>query len=210
MQSVKIPQRLARVFTDPQLFRAFSEAKDLVNKTPSPWVVVEVPSEGGVQPMDVPFRSEPVDLSPEEEEAGRKQMARAYKRIDTALKQMDQQIIQLENSPLRRLLTVIGSILILVAVVTLILGIFRDSHIQLVGKGGGASLLLTTGVSLLTALLAKDRKLRTLSSRIRARLAVCRSYSDYDAARRCFQDAIEDINLTFGQIRNRIQKSGTG
>jgi hypothetical protein len=200
-----IPKQFRPLFSDKDLPQALAEARAMVSETPSAWEVVEEPSgNGGFQTLDVPFKSVPVKLSEEEEKLGRRRMAEAYKTIDLVLEQMDRRIAQLEHSVLRRLLILTGLVLVLSGVAILAIGVFRHSEIKLTGKDGAASLLLGAGLPILASMYAKDRKLRTLPSRVRARLAFCLAHPDYTAVRECFMRALEQVDSAFGQIQRRV------
>jgi hypothetical protein len=204
-----IPKRFVPLLKNEELPRAFSDALTIVSQTPSAWEIVEVPGGGGIQPFDVPFKSIPKQLSEEQKRHGRERIDEAYKRIDAALKQLDKRIAQLERSALRRLLMFVGSGLVLSAVAILAIGVFRHSEIKLTGKSGAATLLLGTGISLLGSMYAKDRKMRTLTSRIRAHLGACLAYADYSDVRDCFMTRIEECNSAFTRIRRHIESNPT-
>jgi len=201
-----IPGRFAPLLTDKELHQAFSDARALVSRTPSPWEVVEVDQAGGgFQTLDVPFKTVPKDLSDEEVRFGRQRIDEAYKSILAALKQLDKRIAQLERSSLRKLLVVVGLGLVAGGVAILGAGFFRHSEITLIGKDGAATLLLTTGLSLLGSIWAKDRNMRTLTSRIRARLSACLAHTEYSEVRACFMKTLDECNNVFTTIQRRVE-----
>lgn len=204
-----IPARFVPAFMDvgEDLRRDLSDAGTLVSQAPSPWEIVEERAGGGFQPQDFGLKSVPKELTDEEQRYGREQINEAYKRIEAALKQLDNRIRQLERSGLRKLLLLVGLGLVLSAVAILAIGVFRHSEIKLIGEHGAATLLLTTGISILASSYRVDRKMRTLTSRIRARLAVCLGHPNYPDVLPCFSSALEELNNAFGTIQRRIESN---
>jgi hypothetical protein len=200
-----IPRRFVPLFKDEELVRAFSDARNLASQTPSGWEVVEVPRGGGIQPLDLPYDSIPVELSEEAKASGQKQMEEAYKRIEIVLGRLERHIK--EQTALRVLLILVGLVLILSGIAILVIGIFRHSEVELIGKGGAATILLGAGIPILTSMYAKDRKLRTLPSRIRLRFAVCRLHVEYSDIRKCFLDALEEYESAFLKIQHTIKNN---
>ena len=205
-----IPARFVPAFvaTEEDIGRAFSDARRLVSQAPKPWEIVELPSTGGFQPQDLPFESVPIDLPDEDRKFGRERINEAYKRIDAALKGMDYRIRQLERSGLRKLLLLIGLGLVLSAVTILGIGFFTHSEINLIGKDGAASLLLTAGISVLVSSYRTDRQMRTLTSRVRARLAVCLGYPAYEDVLSCFSTGLEELTMAIGNIQRHVKSQG--
>ena len=127
-------------------------------------------------------------------------MERAYERIDAMLKVLDSQIQ--EKGGLRTLLIIVGVALIVIAVALFFIGVFQQSHLELAGKGGAGTLLLTSGVGVLASIQSKDRKLRTLTSRIRAQLLACLA-REYAEAQACMTRTLERMDEEFSSIRKK-------
>jgi hypothetical protein len=92
------------------------------------------------------------------------------------------------------------------AIAILGIAMLTHSELKLVGKDGAATLLLGTGVSILVSTYSKDRKLRTLSARIRARLHACLAHPDYSEVRHCFVQVLAEFELAFKAAQNRISQ----
>lgn len=204
----EISKREAPVFLSPSIQSAFKEAETFARQAPPAWELVESgEGAGGYGLLGAGgLKAIPRALSKRDEEQGYESLRKAYKRIDAELIEMDKHIAQLELSPLRRTIVAIGVLLVVCAVAIVFIGIWQHSEIKLVGKDGAASLLLATGVSLLGTMYAKDRALRTLTSRVRIRLNACLT-QEYAAARDCFTRTLDDLGAAFATARSEATEA---
>src|ERR1700730_5240590 len=172
-----------------------------LSEAPSPYEVVEVPSGGGIQPLDVPFESRPKDLSESEKQSGMNHIEKAYNMIDGMLTRMEKQIAANERTPMHLILVLFALVLVFGALAILGLGFFHHSQIVLTGKDGAATLMLASGVSIGYYVNGTDRKFRTLPGRIRIRLAACLAREDYAEILACFTDTLDKLDGAFVDLR---------
>ena len=206
----KVPVKYLPALLDEDLRQSLAAARGEINQAPAPWEIVELPeAEGGIQVLGVPLGSRPIKLDAQEKKIGRTRMLAAYRKIEAALRRMDRRIRDLEKSPLWLILMGLGTLLILAGAALLVAAFFRETKLELLGQDGAASFLITTGVALLTGMSVRQWKLRTISTRIQARLLRCQAL-EYEDALLCMQQTLEELDRAFVSLRAKAAKAPRG
>jgi hypothetical protein len=206
-----IPLRYAPLLADDAVRQVFADAGGLLSGAPSPWELEDIPeAQGHIDVLGMPGHMRRKELSDEELREGQRRIDDAYKHINEALKALDARILQNANSGLRIGLVLTGFALIFSGVALLGMGFFQHSQLALLGKGGAATLLFTTGIPLLWTVWAKDRDMRTFTSRIRTQLAACRTHIEYVHVLECFRTKVDACEALFARIQQRVRDKPAG
>lgn len=200
----RVPGNFIPILLDEKVLGAFAKASSLAKEAPIPWEYVE-PSEGSGFQTQSFGTTRLRHVSDTERENGLQRLEAAYQEIENALRRIEEDIKQECRKPLRLLLLIIGLALVFTSITFVVWGVLQGSEIEMAGKDGAATLLLGTGVTLLSGIYIKDRSIRTLPNRIRARLAACRLWAEYEKIYQCFMDAIQALDKSFQTIKQHAE-----
>lgn len=133
-----------------------------------------------------------VSLDQDQIKYGRQAILKARAEIETVLSSIEETINRPDRQ--KQLMFVLAVVLIVGAIAVILWGVVRGSHVALAGESGVVALLLSAGISWAGILTRKTWNLKTLTRRIRARLAVCSNRTDYKQAYECFNEALDSLD----------------